>query len=698
VDVRKSSGTVSPGPSPRYNGGVSAVAARDTRPRPPADASADERSRLTSLTGTVALGLDALASVAYGPEAIVIVLAAAGSAGIGATLPVTGVIVGLLLVLVACYRQVIAAYPDGGGAYTVARENLGVRAGLAAAASLIVDYVLNVAVSIAAGIAALTSAFPRLLPDTTLLCVGALVLVTAVNLRGVLTSAKLFILPTLVFVLAIAVVVVVGLVRGAPIHPLPPTSQARTVGAVGIGLLLAAFANGCSALTGVEAIANATPSFRTDSRVRARRSEALLGGTLGLLLLGLATLIVRFDARPVAGRTLLSLVTEGAIGSGWGYVLVQLVTVVLLALAANTSFGGLPVLTARLARDHFLPHIFAIRADRLVHRYGILVLAVLAGSLLVVTRGNVNLLVSVFAVGVFIGFSLAQVGMVSHWRSERSRGWRPRAALNAVGAVLTSAAAVVLAAEKFTKGAWLVVVVVPLLTVTFIGIHRTYARIGRQLAIDPAEYAVGRAVDPAADAAPPVAGMAAAGSAPVAPAPVRPDPVTAAPLTATPVVPAPVTPGDGAGVRVPGTQDLGVVVPVVSISRLTAAMVDFAESLSGRVAAVHIAFADETGGADRLRREWERWRPGVPLTVLTPDTRDLGRPLAEFIAAQQGRVLVVLGEMRPANWWESILKNGRAAALTRYLSHHSDAAVCRLRIPLGGEAGPPSSPRPGPPG
>ncbi len=301
---------------------------------------AEERSRLSAVTGTVALGLDALASVAYGPEAIVVVLAAAGSAGIGATLPVTGVIVVLLVVLVACYRQVIAAYPDGGGAYTVARENLGVRAGLVAAASLIVDYVLNVAVSIAAGVAALTSAFPRLLPDTTVLCVAALAVVTVVNLRGVLTGAKLFIVPTAVFVAAIAVVVVVGLVRGAPIHPLPATTQARTVGTVGVGLLLAAFANGCSALTGIEAIANATPSFRRDSRVRARRSEALLGATLGVLLLGLATLIVRFDARPVAGRTLLSLVTEGAIGSGTGYVLVQLVTVALLALAANTSFGG----------------------------------------------------------------------------------------------------------------------------------------------------------------------------------------------------------------------------------------------------------------------------------------------------------------------------------------------------------------------
>lgn len=633
-------------------------------PRPGAGGSAEERSRLTALTGTVALGLDALASVAYGPEAIVVVLAAAGSAGVGATLPVTAVIVVLLLVLVACYRQVIAAYPDGGGAYTVARENLGVRAGLVAAASLIVDYVLNVAVSIAAGVAALTSAFPGLLPDTTALCVAALVVVTVVNLRGVLTSAKLFIVPTVVFVGAIAVVVVVGLVRGAPIHPLPATTQARTVGAVGVGLLLAAFANGCSALTGIEAIANATPSFRADRRVRARRSEALLGATLGVLLLGLATLIVRFDARPVAGRTLLSLVTEGAIGSGFGYVLVQLVTVALLALAANTSFGGLPVLTARLARDHYLPHIFAVRADRLVHRYGILVLTVAAGVLLVATRGNVNLLVSVFAVGVFIGFSLAQVGMVSHWRTTRGPRWRPRAVLNGVGAVLTTTAAVVLAAEKFTRGAWLVVVVVPLLTLMFSGIGRTYARIGRQLAIDPAAYGG----DPTTDETRP--GRDVADPAATDPGP---EPIVAAPAA-----------GSATGLRPGPAAGLVVVVPVVSISTLTASMLDFAGSLGGAVVAVHIAFTDETAQAELLRARWARWRPGVPLTVLTPDHRDLGRPLVEFVEAQTGRTLVVLGEMRPGNWWEAVLKNGRAAALTRYLSRHSATAVCRLRIAVPG--------------
>lgn len=620
---------------------------------------AEERSRLSAVTGTVALGLDALASVAYGPEAIVVVLAAAGSAGVGATLPVTAVIVVLLVVLVACYRQVIAAYPDGGGAYTVARENLGVRAGLVAAASLIVDYVLNVAVSIAAGVAALTSAFPRLLPDTTALCVAALAVVTVVNLRGVLTGARLFIVPTAVFVVAVAVVVVVGLVRGAPIHPLPATTQARSVGAVGVGLLLAAFANGCSALTGIEAIANATPSFRRDSRVRARRSEALLGATLGVLLLGLATLIVRFDARPVAGRTLLSLVTEGAVGSGFGYLLVQLVTVALLALAANTSFGGLPVLTARLARDHFLPHIFAVRADRLVHRYGILLLTVAAGVLLVATRGNVNLLVSVFAVGVFIGFSLAQVGMVAHWRAEHSRGWRSRAVLNTVGAVLTTAAAVVLAVEKFTHGAWLVVVVVPLLALMFTGIHLTYARIGRQLAIDPATYDC--AADPAAGA---VDAVVSPGAFPAGAA------VT------------PASSGSGPGLAAP--PDLVVVVPVVSITTLTAGMLDFAGSLGGRVVAVHIAFTDETAQAQLLAAQWARWRPGVPLTVLTPTHRDLGRPLVDFVDTQGPRTVVVLGETRPGSWWESVLKNGRAAALTRYLSRHSTTAVCRLRIAVPG--------------
>lgn len=241
----------------------------------------EDRHRLGVFTGIAALGLDALASCAYGPEAIVLALAAAGAAGIALTLPVTLLIVALLAVLVASYRQVIAAYPDGGGAYTVARRNLGQRAGLVAAASLVVDYVLNVAVSVSAGVAALTSAFPVLLPWTLELCLAALLLVAGVNLRGVLTGGRAFAVPAAIFVGALVVLIVVGLLRGEPLHPLPPPSQTELTASVGVLLVLAAFANGCAALTGVEAIANATPSFRAERARRARRAELGLGLTLG---------------------------------------------------------------------------------------------------------------------------------------------------------------------------------------------------------------------------------------------------------------------------------------------------------------------------------------------------------------------------------------------------------------------------------
>ncbi|HET6501577.1 MAG TPA: APC family permease [Amycolatopsis sp.] len=582
----------------------------------------DDRHRLTAITGTVGLGLDALASVAYGPEAIVLALAAAGTVGLHWTLPVTGVIVLLLVVLVACYRQVIAAYPDGGGAYTVSKEHLGAKAGLVAAASLVVDYVLNVAVSVAAGVAALTSAFPGLLPWTVELCLAALLVVTCVNLRGVVTSARLFILPTAVFVLSLTAVIVTGLVRGAPIHPLPAPSQPVTVGSVGVAMVLAAFANGCAALTGVEAIANATPSFRAPRAARARRAEAALGAVLGLLLIGLAVVIERFNARPVDGRTLLSLVTEGSLGTGAGYVIVQLATVLLLALAANTSFGGLPVLAARLASDGFLPHLFGLRADRLVHRYGVLVLAVLSGGLLVFSGGEVDVLVPMFAVGVFVGFFLCQVGMVRHWRVERGAGWRRRATVNGLGAVLTALAASVITVTKFTHGAWLIVLIVPALVVLFARVRSAYDRIGRQLGV---------------------------GTLPPA----------------------------------PHELDTLVVVPIVAITRLASELLSTALGMGHRVVAVHVSYPGEFGAVQEMERDWLSWRPDIPLTVLASEHRELGAPLARFVReADAERVIVLIGEVQPARRWERVLKNHRGAVVARRLSRTTDAVVCRLRMPL----------------
>ncbi|MFD2419754.1 APC family permease [Amycolatopsis pigmentata] len=591
----------------------------------------DEWHRLTAVTGTVGLGLDALASVAYGPEAIVVVIAVAGAAGLSWTLPVTAVIVLLLVVLVACYRQVITAYPDGGGAYTVAREHLGAKASLVAAASLVVDYVLNVAVSVAAGVAALTSAFPALLPWTTELCLVVLAAITAVNLRGVVASAKLFIAPTAVFVVSVGAVVVTGLVRGAPLHPLPATTQPVTVGSVGILLVLAAFANGCAALTGVEAIANATPSFRKPRSARARRAEAGLGALLGVLLIGLAVLIERFGALPVDGRTLLSLVAEGAIGNGAGYVVVQIATVVLLALAANTSFGGLPVLAAKLASDGYLPHLFGLRADRLVHRYGVGVLAVCAGALLLVSGGEVNILVPLFAVGVFIGFFLCQIGMVRHWRAARGPGWRRRATVNGAGALLTATAAIVVTSSKFTHGAWLIVVIVPGLAVLFWRVRVAYDRIGAQLGI---------------------------GSLPDR----------------------------------PHQLDTLVVVPVVAITRLTSELLSTAMGMGRRVVAVHVSYPGEYQAARDMETQWLSWRPEIPLVILNSPHRELGPPLARYLHdtcdTTADRVIVLIGEVQPQRRWERMLKNHRGTVIARRLSHTTNAVVCRYRLPLNPESPP----------
>lgn len=577
--------------------------------------------------------MDALASCAYGPEAIVLALAVAGAAGIGLTLPVTLLIVGLLAVVVLCYRQVIRAYPDGGGSYTVATENLGRRFGLTAAASLVVDYVLNVAVSVAAGVAALTSAFPALLPWTVQLCLGVLVLVAVVNLRGVVAGGKAFAVPALIFIGSLVVVIVIGLVRGGPAAPLPEGDPVITPQTVGVLLILAAFANGCAALTGVEAIANATPSFRAPRAVRAARAQAGLGLVLGTLLIGLALLVEMFDAAPVSGRTLLSLLAEGSVGTGVLFVVVQLTTVVLLGLAANTSYGGLPVL-ARLARDGALPHVFGLRGDRQVYRAGIAVLTVLSGALLLFAAGQVAVLVPLFAIEVFVGFALCQAGMVRHWWTLRGPGWRPRLALNGLGAVLTAVAAIVVTAEKFLLGAWLIALVIPLLVVLFSATRRAYGRIAAVLEVDAC--------------------------------PRRPLP--------------------GASV---------VVVPIVGISRLAEEELSTALSMGDRVVAVHVVLGtedDDLAAARALERRWAQWHPDVPLVLLEATdeegrpSRVLGPAIARYVSdvARSGEehVILLVGEVAPQHWWQQILFNRRGAVVARYVGRHSSAVVCRFRFRL----------------
>ncbi|MFG2124986.1 APC family permease [Streptomyces sp. NPDC048710] len=589
-----------------------------------------ERHRLTAVTGLAALSLDAMASVAYGPEAIVLVLAAAGAHGLGFTLPVTLAIAGLLAVLVASYRQVIAAFPDGGGSYAVARTHLGARTSLVAAASLILDYVLNVAVAVTAGVAALTSAFPGLYDDRLWLCLAVLVLITGVNLRGIVESAKAFIVPTVVFVGPILVLIVVGLFRSHPVSTVTAAGHASVVAdnatTVGTLLLLKAFASGCSALTGVEAIANAVPSFRVPRARRAQRAEVALGAVLGLMLIGLSVLIGRFHLQPVEGVTVLAQLADASLGHNWAFYVIQFATMILLALSANTSFGGLPVLLKLLARDNYLPHVFALKADRQVHRHGVLALALVSAALLVFSGGDTNTLVPLFAIGVFVGFTIAQVGMVRHWRLERGKGRLGKALLNGFGAVLTGVATVVVTASKFTEGAWLIVVALPLLVAAFGAVHRAYGRIGERL-------------------------------------------------------------GLGRIPEAPHRDRSLVIVPVSTLSRLTSEALTAAASLGDEVRAVTVCYPDPEDRTQlhALERAWAEWDPGVPLVRLSCERRSLGRPIAAYVrevAAGEPatRVTVLIPETEPERLWQRLLQNQRGAVVAHAVRRETDAVICRLRF------------------
>ncbi|WP_369639053.1 APC family permease [Nocardia sp. JMUB6875] len=560
-----------------------------------------------------------MASVAYGPEAIVLVLAAAGAAGLGFTLPVTLAIVVLLAVLIASYRQVIATFPNGGGAYAVAKERLGHRTSLVAAASLIVDYVLNVAVSIAAGVAALTSAFPGLFPYTVWICLAILVGITVLNLYGIRESARAFMAPTVVFVLGILAVIVAGLLRAEPATVATGAAVSENARTIGILLLLKAFSSGCAALTGVEAIANAVPSFAQPRVRRAQRAEVALGVLLGIMLIGLATLIEKFSIHPIEGTTVLSQLTEAALGHGTGYYIVQFATVVLLALAANTSYGGLPTLTKILADDNCLPHRFAVSSPRQVYRFGVLTLGVSAAVLLIASRGNMNALVPLFAIGVFVGFTIAQVGMVRHWLATRGTGWRWRIALNGFGALLTFVALIVTTSMKFTEGAWLIVLVLPLLVLAMERVRRTYGRI---------------------------AGCRGAGCVPAE----------------------------------PRASETAIVVPVSEVSELSREALSAAMSLGRDVTAVHVCLPGEN--ITVFTKEWEAWHPDVRLLLLEDGDTTVGGPVARYVRDHYAgrRKVVVIAEIEPPAGWNHVLPSHRSDELERVLRKMPDTVVCHLRV------------------
>jgi hypothetical protein len=448
---------------------------------------------------------------------------------------------------------------------------------------------------------------------------------------GIAEAARIFMVPTIAFIVAIFLVIAVGLTRAHPAVALSHTLPQAT-DTVGVLLVLKSFASGCSALTGVEAIANSVPQFRLPRARRAQHTEVALGVILGLMLLGLGELIRRWDTVPQPGTTVLAQLTAGAIGHGVLFYIIQLITLVLLALAANTSFGGLPVLLGLLARDNFLPHVFGLRADRRVFRYGVGFLAGAAALLLIVAQGNTQALVPVFAVGVFVGFTLSQVGMVRHWYAGRGPGFRRKALINGVGAVLTFAATVIELVSKFVEGAWLVALLIPLLVLLFLFIARTYDRIGVQLEI---------------------------GKVP-------------------PLLP---------------KEPSLVVVPVNGMSRLTAEGIEVATSLGDDVIAVTVVYTDEADDPNDVpdvdfRAEWEAWRPEVPLLTLRSGHRSLAKPIVHYLRSVEAddryhRLVVLIPEVEPSKPWEWILHNQRGIILERAIRRGtSNVVLCRLRYRL----------------
>jgi amino acid transporter len=597
----------------------------------PLRASEVSREQITPLEGLPALSLDALTSVAYGPEAIIVVLAVAGAGALHLVLPVTVAIVALLAILVFSYRQVIDAYPGGGGAYAVSRANLGARASLLAAAALVIDYTLTVAVSIAAGVGALTSAFPRFAADTVPICLLILAVVTLLNLRGLGEAARAFLLPTAVFIVGLLAIIAIGLIHPLalhvpqPGHSLLPTSNLEPVGVL---LVLKAFSAGCSALTGVEAIANGVPLFKQPRVARAKRTEMLLGVILGVMLLGLAVLARRWQIGPRSGQTVLSQIMAMAVGRHWAYYVVSLTITLVLALAANTSFGGLPVLASLLSRDHYLPHLFSLRGDRQVFANGIWALAILAGVLLVAVGGNTNTLIPLFAIGVFIGFTLAQSGLVVHWRRTRAPRWRMRATINGLGAVVTGTATVIFLISKFTGGAWVVVVAIPAFIFLFLRISAYYRRVG--LALHLHEI------------------------------PAKPK----------------------------GKRTM-VIVPVTGISRLTSYAISEALSFGEEVTAVRVVLDEGDQGdedARRIEEEWARWDPGVQLHVLRTEYASVVEPILGYIdeicGYRKEQIMVLIPVVAPSKLRYNFLHNHLDLVLSAALRVRPYVVVARVSLPL----------------
>jgi amino acid transporter len=590
--------------------------------------SAHAEERLSNAAALAVLSSDALSSVAYATEEILLVLVAAGTNALRLSLPIAIAIILLLAIVVLSYRQTIKAYPMGGGSYIVARENLGLYPGLVAGASLLIDYILTVTVSISAGTAALTSAIPALQPYTIELCLVFIFLLSLANLRGVKESGNLFMIPTYAFIASIFVLIGLGLYQQAfgqipQSYPQLPIKEELS-----LFFILRAFSAGCTALTGVEAISDGVLAFKQPEWKNARLTLLYMGVILGFMFIGITYLARVYHIVPEEGQTVVSLLGRQILGDGSIYLFIQVVTLLILLLAANTSYADFPRLCYFLARDGFCPRQLSLLGDRLVYSNGIILLGVCAAVLVVIFRGEVNAIIPLYAVGVFTSFTLSQAGMVRRWFNERTSGWQASALMNGLGTIATLVVLGVIVSTKFLGGAWLVVVAIPMVVSLFLAINRHYKYVAERLSIQgipPRSYV---------------------------------------PRPKAEVVTHP------------------AVVIVGQLNRGTVEALDYARSIADEIVAVHI----DIGSTDRekLQQRWRQMEADIPIVIIESPYRSVVTPIVEFVSQFEARhpgilATVIIPTFVTRNWWESFLHNQTTFFLKRALRAKKSRVVTTVR-------------------
>jgi amino acid transporter len=601
----------------------------------PISSEREEHERLTKLKALAIFSSDNISSSAYATEEIMRILVLAGIGALSLTLPLTLVIIVVLAIVATSYRQTIRAYPDGASAYLVARDTLGTPPGLVAAAALLIDYVLTVAVSISAGVAAITSIFPDAYPERVLIAAAAVVILSLGNLRGIRESGTIFMAPTYVYIVAVFGLIAFGMYRFATgdlgAYPVPEAWREAEAGMqpLALFLVLRAFSSGAVALTGTEAISDGVPAFKPPEWRNARTTLTWAAAIFGTLFLGISFLssTVGIVPDPTEQQTVLSQLARHLTGTGFYLYLVQFATALLLVLAANTSFADFPRLSSFLARDGFMPRQFAFRGERLAFTTGILALAGFAVVLLVAFKASVTALIPLYTLGVFLAFTLSQSGMVLRWWRRREAGWRRGIAINGAGALTTGVVALIVVASKFTAGAWMVVIMIPLIVALLMGIRGHYRSLDKSLAL----------------ARIPAGGQSAA----------RPI----------------------------------VIVPIARLDEPARQAIAFANSVSSEATAVHVTNDADT--ADELRRQWPEWSGGAELVVIESPYRALIGPLLAYLDVLQRQdpsrpVLVVLSEFVPRHWWENLLHNQTALRLKLRLFSRPNTIVADVPYHLQG--------------